>query len=128
MLLTIDLESDIPLYTQIRNEIVKGIATKDLVAGETLPSVRQLANDIGVNMHTINKAYNQLKQEGFLSVHRRKGVVVNSLEKYSANDAYYEKFYRNLEPLLIEALCRGVDADKVKTYIDQLKNEYLSKK
>ena len=70
MFLEINLESEIPIYTQIRNEIIKGIALGQLNEGDGLPSVRQMAADMGINMHTINKGYNLLKQEGFLSIHR----------------------------------------------------------
>lgn len=78
MLIEINFESDIPIYTQLRNEILRGIASGKLAEGEILPSVRQLASDIGINMHTVNKAYNILKQEGFLTIDRRKGAVINT--------------------------------------------------
>ena len=66
MLLTIDFNSDEALYIQLRNQIIVGIATASILEGETLPSVRQLAETIGINMHTVNKAYTVLKQEGYI--------------------------------------------------------------
>src|SRR5690625_6662480 len=66
MYIQLDFESDIPIYEQLKNEIIIGIAKKQLLPGERLPSVRVLAGDIGINLHTVNKAYNQLKNEGFL--------------------------------------------------------------
>lgn len=59
------------LYIQLINQIIIGIATDQIREGDTLPSVRQLADNIGINMHTVNKAYSVLKQEGFLRVDRR---------------------------------------------------------
>ena len=62
MLIQIDFNSDEAIYMQLRNQIIMGIATSRLKEGETLPSVRQLADTIGINMHTVNKAYSVLRQ------------------------------------------------------------------
>ena len=80
MFVKIDFVSDIPIYQQIKDQVIEGIASGNLTGGESLPSVRQFAEDLGVNMHTVNKAYSMLKNEGFVVVHKRQGVVVNSLE------------------------------------------------
>ena len=66
MILEVDFNSEEALYIQLRNQIIVGIATNRLKEGESLPSVRQLAESIGINMHTVNKAYTVLKQEGFV--------------------------------------------------------------
>ena len=113
MFLTLDLNSDIPIYTQIRNQVIKAIAKKDLNSGDSLPSVRQLAADLGVNLHTINKAYNILKQEGFLTIHRRKGVVINSPEKYIGEKEYYLNLKEELEIITSEAVCRGLNYEEI---------------
>ena len=76
MIVEIDFNSDEAIYIQLRNQIIIGIATERLREGETLPSVRQLADDIGINMHTVNKAYSVLKQEGFVKLDRRRGAVI----------------------------------------------------
>ena len=67
MVLVIDDSSDIPIYQQLRNQIVMGISDGRLKPGEQLPTVRALAEEIGVNAMTVNKAYRLLKQEGTLS-------------------------------------------------------------
>ena len=77
MYIEIDFNSDEALYLQLRNQIIIGIATSQYQEGDTLPSVRQLADTIGINMHTVNKAYSVLKQEGFVKVDRRKGAVIS---------------------------------------------------
>ena len=76
MVIEIDFQSDEALYTQLMNQIIMGIATSRLQEGDSLPSVRQLADTIGINMHTVNKAYSLLRQEGFVSIDRRKGAVI----------------------------------------------------
>ena len=77
MLIEIDFNSEEALYLQLCNQIILGIATSRFREGDSLPSVRQLADSIGINMHTVNKAYTVLKQEGYVKVDRRKGAIVS---------------------------------------------------
>lgn len=76
MILTFDFSSDIPIYMQIRNQILIGIAEGQLKHGEKLPTVRALAEESGINVMTVSKAYNLLKQEGYITTDRRKGATV----------------------------------------------------
>lgn len=76
MTIEIDFNSDEALYIQLRNQIIYGIATRQFHEGDALPSVRQLAEEIGINMHTVNKAYSVLRQEGLLRLDRRRGTVI----------------------------------------------------
>ena len=66
MLLEIDEQSEQPIYQQLIDQIIVGIAKGELVPNESLPSIRQLADEIGVNMMTVSKAYNKLKQSGYI--------------------------------------------------------------
>ena len=77
MLIMLDFTDDVPIYMQIRNQIVMGIADGRLAQGEKLPTIRALANESGINMMTANKAYALLKQEGYTQTDRRSGVVVS---------------------------------------------------
>ena len=81
MLLTFDFSSDVPLYLQLRNQIVIGIAEGRLKPGEKLPTIRALAEESGVNMMTVSRAYQLLKQEGYIVTDRRKGAAVAVREK-----------------------------------------------
>ena len=76
MLITIDAAAPEPLYLQIRNQIVAGIATGQLEPGQSLPSVRSLASDLGINLHTVNKAYAVLRDEGYVRMRGRAGAVI----------------------------------------------------
>ena len=76
MIIEIDFNSDEAIYVQLQNQIIMGIATATIHEGDTLPSVRQLADMVGINMHTVNKAYSVLKQEGFIQLDRRRGAVI----------------------------------------------------
>ncbi len=76
MFIEIDFQSEEAIYSQLVNQIVYLIATNQINEGDSLPSVRQLADNLGINMHTVNKAYTILKQDGFVKVDRRKGAVI----------------------------------------------------
>ncbi len=77
MLLKLDFSSDKPIYMQIRDQIVLGIAQGQLAAGEKLPTIRALAEECGINMMTVSKAYQLLRQEGYIATDRRSGAVVS---------------------------------------------------
>lgn len=78
MLLHLAFDSDMPIYQQIRDQIVLGIADGKLAPGQQLPTVRALAAEAGVNVMTVSKAYQLLKQEGYLQADRRSGTVVSA--------------------------------------------------
>lgn len=105
MLIKLDFKSTVPIYLQLRNQIVLGIGRGDLRAGESLPSVRQLAQDAGINTMTANKAYALLKNEGFLSIDRRHGATVNAVRK---EDGAAESLEAQLELVISEAGLKGV--------------------
>lgn len=107
--INLNFESTEPIYTQLIHQVIAGIAMEEFLPGERLPSVRSLAADIGINLHTVNKAYQQLKQEGFILIHRQRGVVVNP-DGVPKADATYKATLRNtLHPLIAESVCRGID-------------------
>ena len=109
MILTLDLQSELPMYLQLRNKIIEGIASEKLLPGEALPSVRAMAADLGVNMHTINKTYQLLKQDGFILIHRQKGVVIHPDGMPVISDEYVKGLNEQLRPLISESICRGMD-------------------
>jgi GntR family transcriptional regulator len=106
----IDFSSEEAIYMQLRNQIILGIATSRIQEGETLPSVRQLADGIGINMHTVNKAYTVLKQEGFVSIDRRKGAVVSiDTDKMIA----LEELKDDLSVALAKGWCKNISKEEV---------------
>lgn len=109
MILSLDLNSEMPIYQQLRNQIVIGMASGRLKPGDPLPSVRQLGVDLGINLHTVNKAYAQLRQEGFLIIHRQKGVVIADAASRTPAPDWPDRFRSELTTLLAEASLRGLD-------------------
>ena len=116
----IDFSSREAIYLQLKNQIILGIATSQLQGGEMLPSVRKMADDIGINMHTVNKAYGLLQDEGFVTI-GRKGTFV-------AVDQDRERALTELEMVLRLALarcsCRSLTRDDVHEMIDDIFDEY----
>lgn len=110
MLLELDFSSDIPIYMQIRNSIVVGIAGGELRAGEKLPTIRGLADEAGVNMMTVNKAYSLLKQEGYIITDRRNGAYVNP--SINAPQAQKEEQIKKLKLVISEMKLNGVTEDE----------------
>ena len=104
-------DSETPIYVQLKNEIIKAIARGELEEGEALPSIRDLSVDIGVNLHTINKAYNLLKDEGYLSIDRRKGAMVN-VNKDNKKD-FLNSIDEELEVFLCRCICKGVSKEEI---------------
>lgn len=104
-------DSETPIYVQLKNEIIKAIARGELEEGEALPSIRDLSVDIGVNLHTINKAYNLLKDEGYLSIDRRKGAMVN-VNKGNKKD-FLNFIDEELEVFLCRCICKGVSKEEI---------------
>ena len=121
MYIEIDFNSDEALYLQLRNQIIIGIATSQYQEGDTLPSVRQLADTIGINMHTVNKAYSVLKQEGFVKVDRRKGAVISvDIDKLQA----IEELKKDLQVVLAKSRCKKVAKQEVHALIDEIYQNY----
>lgn len=110
MIISLDMSSSIPIYVQLRNQIVTGIGRGELKAGETLPSVRQMAGDAGINTMTVNKTYQILKAEGFIEIDRRKGAKV--LPVRHKQDAFREKLESELEILSAEACLEGMKKEE----------------
>ncbi|MBE6053666.1 MAG: GntR family transcriptional regulator [Clostridium sartagoforme] len=126
MILRIDFDSEVPIYIQIKNQIIQGIAKNEIEMEEELPSVRALAEDIGVNMHTVNKAYGMLKDEGYIKIDRRKGAVV-ALNLNQSMEKFKEDLNENLYFYMAQCFNRGINKDEVKDYIDKVFLEFKKK-
>lgn len=123
MILDLDFNSDIPIYTQIREQIIKSIARGDLKINESLPSVRSMAEEIGVNLHTVNKSYNLLKDEGYINIDRRKGAIVNTLP-LSKKEDHVDKIKFTLEILTAQSYLLGISKEEFLDYSKEFFNSY----
>lgn len=108
MFVRIDQALDVPLYQQLRNEIVRGIAQEELAPGDALPSVRNLASDLGINLHTVNKAYALLRDEGYVEMKGRKGALVaQSAAAAAGTAAAKERLSRDIHQLALAFKASG---------------------
>lgn len=121
MVIRIDFGSEEAFYMQLYNQIIYGIANAQLLPGDTLPSVRELAETVGINMHTVNKAYAILRQDGYLRLDRRNGAViaVNS-DKLRA----MEGLKNEMKISLAKALCRGLTPEEIHDVTDEVLREF----
>lgn len=121
MLIEVDFNSDEAIYVQLCNQIILGIATSVIHEGDSLPSVRQLANTIGVNMHTVNKAYSVLKQEGYISLDKRRGAVIAlDIDKIEQMG----EMRRELRIVLARGCCKNISRGEVHELVDEIFDEY----
>lgn len=121
MIMKIDFESDEAIYIQLRNQIIIGIATDRIREGDSLPSVRQLAENIGINMHTVNKAYSVLRQEGFIKLDRRRGAVISlDIDKIRALD----ELKGDMSVLLARGICKNISRKEAHGLVDEIYDYY----
>ena len=121
MIIQIDFNSEEAIYMQLRNQIILGIATRKLREGDILPSVRQLADEIGINMHTVNKAYGVLRQEGLVKVDRRRGAVI-AIDIDHLQDL--QEMRQDLLVILAKASCKNISRAEVHALIDEIYEGY----
>ena len=110
MIISINEMSEIPIYQQIRNQIVQGISDGRLSPGEQLPTVRGLAEEIGINSMTVNKAYSLLKQEGYIFADRRSGTRVR--KEFAVTKELSEKSKELLQQIISEAKVSGMTKEE----------------
>ncbi len=121
MVIEIDFNSDEALYLQLRNQIILGIATAQFREGDSLPSVRQLADLVGINMHTVNKAYTVLKQEGYVKVDRRRGAIIAvDVDKLRT----VAELKKELRVILAKGCCKNITREEMHALIDEIYEDY----
>ena len=122
MFIELDFNSNEAIYMQLRNQIILGIAQDKIKNGESLPSVRQLAEDIGVNMHTVNKAYALLRNDGYLKLDRRKEAVV--CVTVESRKEQLEKVNLDMQMLVAEAICKDISLAEMHQIITDMYKEF----
>jgi len=110
MILNVDLASEVPIYQQLRDRIVEAIADGVLTEGSPLPATRALAADFGINFHTVNKAYDLLRQQGLIRLNRGTGAVVTPTV---ADPVFHTEWTARARTLLAEAIAKGLPAEEI---------------
>ncbi len=116
MIIKIDELSDIPIYMQLRNQIVMGISSGELKSGEKLPTVRDLALEMGINTMTVSKAYQLLKTEGYIMTDRKNGARIRTEINKEASISDANK--TELKRIVSETRISGVQKQELLDLID----------
>lgn len=120
---SIDFESDEAIYVQLCNQIINHIAYERVSDGDLLPSVRQLADLVGVNMHTVNKAYAVLREEGFIKLDRRRGAIIAvDLDKLRT----MQELSDDMRIIVAKAICKNLTPKEIHEMVDAIILEYTS--
>lgn len=124
MIFTIDFNSDEAIYMQLCNQIILSIANDKIREGDSLPSVRQVAEAVGINMHTVNKAYTILRQEGYIKLDRRRGAVIAiDIDKLEA----MEVLSSELRVAIAKAMCKNVTQEEIHALVDDIISDFCGK-
>lgn len=121
-MIALNLNSEIPIYTQLRNQIVEALARGEVAPGEPLPTVRQLAEDLGINPMTVNKAYGELKHQGYLETNLKKGTLVK--QRVTADPDFLKKIEPRLRLLIAEAVLHGIPRADFLTAAEQIYSQF----
>lgn len=118
MIIKLNTASATPIYVQLRNQIVMGIGRGELKIGQGLPTVRQMAEDIGINMMTVTKAYTILKNEGYIEIDRRHGAKVKPSALLTGD--FTEKVEEELSLLITESSLKGMEKERFLKMCDEI--------
>lgn len=116
MIIRVEAESDIPIYTQLINQIIEGIARGDMHSGDSLPSVRTLAADLGVNMHTVNKSYHELEKKGIIRIAPKSGAVISSPKTFDPSS--FQRLSTEFKPFVAEAIVLGMEKEEIHELVE----------
>ncbi|MGA2350008.1 MAG: GntR family transcriptional regulator [Terracidiphilus sp.] len=116
MFLTLQANDKRPIYQQITDGIKSLIAGGDLREGVTLPSVRQVAGDLGVNLNTVAVAYRQLQDEGFVTVRHGAGAVITSRTPRPVDKT---ELYQPLRTVLTQLILAGLTEHEIEEAVHQ---------
>jgi len=113
MYIQIEPQSDVPIYEQVTRQIIEGIARGEMKPGDTLPSVRNLAADLGVNMHTVNKSYHELEEKGIITIRAKSGAIIRSAEERALTPKQLQQIEKNLKPVVAEGMVLGATTEQI---------------
>lgn len=120
MFIEIEANSAVPIYLQLAQQIIESVAKGSLKPGDSLPSVRAFAADLGMNMHTVNKAYHYLEEKEFIQIVQKKGVFIHENGVRKASELDRLRLKKELRPIIAEALCLQLSQAEIKLFIQEI--------
>lgn len=120
MFIEIEADSTVPIYLQLSQQIIEGVAKGELKPGDPLPSVRAFAADLGMNMHTVNKAYHYLEEKEFIQIVSKKGVFIHERSVRAAAENDMDRLKKELRPIVAEALCLNLGTEELHALLNDI--------
>lgn len=120
MFIEIEPDSTVPIYLQLSQQIIEGVAKGTLKPGDSLPSVRAFAADLGMNMHTVSKAYHYLEEKEFIQIVQKKGVFIHEHGVRKATSVDRQRLMKELRPIVSEALCLQLSQADIELLVKEI--------
>ncbi|SFQ40462.1 DNA-binding transcriptional regulator YhcF, GntR family [Psychrobacillus psychrotolerans] len=120
MFIEIESNSDVPIYLQLAHQLMEGIVRGELKPGDSLPSVRAFASDLGMNMHTVNKTYHYLEEKEFIQIVAKSGVIIRPSGIPKATEEEKQKLEAQLRPIITEGLVRKLSEEELVEMVRKL--------
>ena len=120
MNIIISNQSELPIYAQIREQIKEQILNGQIEEGSALPSIRQLAKEVGVSVITTTRAYSDLEEEGFITSVQGKGSIVLSKDNAFLREQYLVRIEEGLETAIRTAKSAGLSKDELVSIFQNL--------
>jgi GntR family transcriptional regulator len=119
--------SDEPLHAQVSRQIRAKILSRDMTGGDALPSIRRLAKDQRISVITVQRAYDDLEQEGLVQSRRGKGFWVAPIPEGRKQKMAEERFTESLRRLVANATAEGLRKTEMRRILDKLLRKGTSK-
>lgn len=113
MRIIISNQSELPIYAQIKEQLKEQILNGQIPEGSTLPSIRQLAKEVGVSVITTTRAYSDLEAEGFIATMQGKGSVVLSKDNSMVREQYLMRIEEGLSTAIETARVMGLSDEEL---------------
>lgn len=120
MFIEIKTNSSVPIYLQLAQQLIEGIARGELKPGDSLPSVRAFAADLGMNMHTVNKAYHYLEEKEFIIIVAKSGVIIQPKGIPKASAEVKKQLAEQVRPLVAEMLVLKLSEEEMVEMVREL--------
>ena len=127
MRIIISNQSELPIYAQIKEQLKEQILNGQIPEGTTLPSIRQLAKEVGVSVITTTRAYNDLEAEGFIATMQGKGSVVLSKDNSVVREQYLMRIEEGLTTAIETARMMGLPEEELTAIFHNLLREVSDK-
>lgn len=116
-------QSELPIYVQIKEQIKEQIMNGTIPEGETLPSIRQLAKNLGISVITTTRAYSELEQEGFIAARQGKGSVVLPRDNEMVREQYLKRIEQAFETAIENARYAQIQNEELVSILEALLHE-----